>query len=427
MFKYFIMIKLSDLCRKTLINPKISIPDMKKKVLPNGLTVIFKKKRGNLVVVEVMVKVGSNYERSDEKGISHFLEHILFEGTPKRPANRDISNEIEKIGGDFNAYTSNEKTCFYVKVLKKHFGTAIDVLADVLQNSLFKEKDIAKEKNVVLKEIDLVNDDPRHYQWILLQKVLFEKHPCRFPTYGDKKVVKNLTRDKVLDFFKRYYVPNNMAISIVGDVKNWKKEVEKKFVFKKGRDVSGVKVKEPVMKRNKIRKEKKNINNTHLLLGFKTIPRKNKDSYILDVINGILGRGQSGRMFTEIRSKKGLAYDVGTQNFADMNTGYFAVYASIDRKNVELVKRMMLKELQNLEKVSTKDLKEAVDFLEGYYSIELEDTQKMADQLLFWEQVEKAENINKYLKNIKKVTVNGVKRVAKKYFKNYAMVVLEGK
>jgi len=205
---------------------------VKKIVLANGLTVIYKKKRGNSVVVEVMIKVGSNHEQKNERGISHFLEHILFEGTTTRPTNKDVSNEIEKIGGDFNAYTSNEKTCFYIKVLKKHFKIAVDVLADILQNPLFKETDIKKEKNVVIKEIDMVNDEPKYHQWILLQKLLFDKHPCRFPTYGDKKVIKNLTRQKLIKFFKKYYVPNNMVISIVGDVSNWKKEIKKKMILK---------------------------------------------------------------------------------------------------------------------------------------------------------------------------------------------------
>ena len=184
---------------------------------------------------------------------------------------------------------------------------------------------------------------------------------------------------------------------------------------------------EPAAGKNKIKKEKKNTNNTNMILGFNTVPKDNKDSYVLDVINGILGRGQSGRMFTEIRSKKGLAYDVGTQSFADVSFGYFTVYASIDRKNVELVKRMMLKELKSLQDISAEDLKEAKDFVEGYYSLDLEDTQKIADQLLFWEQIGNAEKMNEYLKKIKKVSVNDVKRAANKYFKNYTMVVLEGK
>ena len=121
---------------------------MKKTVLGNGLTVLYYPKKSNSVVVEVMINVGSCHEKNDERGISHFVEHILFEGTLKRPSNKEISNEIERIGGDFNAYTSTGKTCFYAKVLKKHFSIAVDVLADILQNPLLREEDIKKEKNV---------------------------------------------------------------------------------------------------------------------------------------------------------------------------------------------------------------------------------------------------------------------------------------
>ena len=123
---------------------------MKKVVLKNGLTVLYYPKKSNSVVVEVMINVGSCHEKSEERGISHFLEHILFEGTTKRATNKEISNEIERIGGDFNAYTSTGKTCFYAKVLKKHFTIAVDVLADILQNPLLREEDIKKEKNVII-------------------------------------------------------------------------------------------------------------------------------------------------------------------------------------------------------------------------------------------------------------------------------------
>lgn len=400
---------------------------MKKVVLKNGLTVLFYPKKGNSVVVEVMIKVGSCHEKKNERGISHFLEHILFEGTIKRPTNKEIANEIERVGGDFNAYTSTEKTCFYAKVLKKHFSIAVDVVADILQNPLLKEEDIEKEKSVVLKEIAMVHDEPRFYQWIVLQQNLFEKHPCRFPTYGDKKVIKTLTRKKVLDFFNKYYVPGNMVVSIVGDASDWRTEIEKRFFFAKGKISKHEFPAEPASRKNKKIVCKRNISNTHLVLGFKTVSRAHPDSYVLEVINGILGRGQSGKMFTEIRSKRGLAYDVGTQVMADNSFGYFAAYAIIDKKNVGLVKDLMLEEMQQLKQVLDIEVQEAKDFIEGDYLLELEDSQKVADQVLFWQQVKKAEEMKEYLKKIKKVAVADVKRVVEKYFQHYAQVVLEGK
>ncbi len=395
--------------------------------MPNGLSLIFEHKKGKAVVVEVMVRVGSNNEALSERGISHFLEHILFEGTTSRPTNREISNEIEKIGGDFNAYTTNERTCFYVKVLRKHFSIAVEILADILQHPLFREKDINKEKKVVIKEIDMVNDEPRYYQWVLLQKHLFEKHPAKYPTYGDKKVINGLNQAKVAAYFRKHYVPNNMVVSIVGGVKNWRKEIEQKFVFKKGTLPVNAVVHEPPASAPKERRERKKIANTYMIMGFKTVPRTHQDMYTLEVINGILGRGQSGRMFSEIRGKLGLAYEVGTQHVAEIKFGYFAVYATIDKKNIALVKKVILEELRKLKQVSEQDLQEAKDYIEGDYYLELEDGQKLADQILFWEQAKDARLMDTFIRRIKAVSQKDIKKVVDAYFKNYTLTILEGK
>jgi predicted Zn-dependent peptidase len=400
---------------------------MQKVVLSNGLTILHEPQKSKSVVVEVMVNIGSNQEKPSERGISHFIEHITFEGTKTRPSNHLISNEIEKVGGDFNAYTTNERTCFYVKVLKKHFHLAVEILADILQNSLFNLEEIKKEKNVVLKEIDLVNDEPKFYQWILLQQILFQKHPVRFPTYGDKKVIRDLTREKLLGYFQRHYIPKNMIISVVGDVKGWKSTIEKKFILKGRKKEFFSLVKEPELKQNKEVRTRRDVANTYVVLGFKTVPKSHPDSYVLELIDGILGRGQSGKLFTEIRGKKGLAYDVGTQHIADVSFGCFAAYATIDKKNINLVKKMILEELEKLQQVTQKELDEAKTFVEGDYYLELEDTQKVADQLLFWEQVSKAEDMYHFIPKIKKVTLEEVKRVAKRYFSKYAFAVIEGK
>ena len=400
---------------------------MQKVVLRNGLTVIYTPMKSKSVVVEVMVKVGSNHEKDHEKGISHFLEHILFEGTVKRPANQIISNEVEKIGGDFNAYTTTERTCFYVKVLKKHFPVAVDILADILQNSLFRQEDIQKEKKVVLKEIDMVFDEAKFYQWVLFQKTLYQKHPCRNPTYGDKKVIRLLSQKDILQFFHTYYQPKNMVVSIVGDVKQWKEAITRKFVLQNSQHIPLLTTSEPTKKQSLVRTEKRNVVNTYFVLGFKAVPRLHKDSVVFEVINGILGRGQSGRMFTEIRSKRGLAYDVGTQHVGNVTFGYFAVYASIDRKNVNVVQNVVLEEIQKLKNVTAHDVQEAKDFIEGDFLLELEDTQKMADNVLFWEQVNDAKLLNTFLHDIKKVTVSDVRRVVNTYCQKHTLVVLQGK
>lgn len=401
---------------------------MQKVVLENGVVVIHQHKPGNSVVVEVMVKVGSNHELPEERGISHFLEHILFEGTTKRPTNRDISNEIEKIGGDFNAYTTNERTCFHVKVLKKHFHKAVEILAEILQQPLFAEEHIEKEKNVVLKEIDMVHDEPSYYQWILLQQNLFKKTPCKYPTYGDRKVIKNLTPEQVRQYFQKHYTPNNMVVSIVGDISNWKKEVAKHFTTAKRHVYRLLYPDEPAaVKNQEVVEKRKNIANTYTVLGFKTVPRGHHDTYALEVLNGILGRGQSGRIFIEIRSKRALAYEVGTQHFADVNFGFFAVHASIDRKNKKLVKKIILEEIEKVKQCTEEDLEEAKTYVEGSYLLDMEDGQKLADQLLFWEQVRDVKLMDEFLQKIKRVTKQDLVRVIETYFKFYTFVVLRGK
>ena len=400
---------------------------MEKAVLPNGLTVIYKPKKSNLVVVEVMAKVGSNDETASERGISHFLEHILFEGTTKRPSNQKISNEIERIGGDFNAYTTNERTCFHIKVLRKHFSIAVDILSDILQHSLFREKDIKKERNVVLKEIDMVHDEPRYYQWVLFQQHLFQKHPSKYPTYGDRAVIKGLTREKVTRFFHKYYQPSNMVVCIVGDIPNWKKEIASKLMLTKGVVMRPTITTELPATKAYEKKEKKKNASTYTIMGFKTVPRTHQDAYILEIINGILGRGQSGWMFTELRGKLGLGYEVGTQHISERTYGYFAIYATIDKKNVKLVKSLILREIKKLQHVTEKDLQEAKDFIEGSYYLELDDSQKLADQILFWEQVKDAHLLNEFLSIIKKITVRDVQRVVRQYLKNPLFVVVEGK
>src|SRR3989338_6634527 len=202
---------------------------MKKYTIKNGITLIFEKTSSKSVAVEIMFKVGSNFESLKVAGISHFLEHMLFEGTKKRKTSREIANEIEKYGGDFNAYTTGDRTAFFIKIINKKFDNALDILSDIVKNPVFGEKIMEKEKQVILKEINMVNDDPRLYQWILFQEALFEKHPARYPTYGTIQTVKAITREQLVDYYKTHYNANNMIISIVGNVSNAKEKVEKYF------------------------------------------------------------------------------------------------------------------------------------------------------------------------------------------------------
>ena len=400
---------------------------MKKYKLKNGITLIFEKNSSKSVAVEVMFKVGSNYESKQVAGISHFLEHMLFEGTKKRKNSREIANEIEKYGGEFNAYTAGDRTAFFIKIIDKRFDTALDILSDMIANPIFDEKTIEKEKQVILKEINMVDDEPRLHQWILFQKTLFDKHPAKNPTYGNVETVKSFDRKHISDYYFSHYMPNNMIISVVGNIEDVKSKIEKYFGNSNPRELLKRQiVKEPLQTKVKKFVEKKKTHSSYIVLGYKTVPWKHKDSYVFDVVTAILGRGQSGWIFDEIRNKRGLAYQVGVNNEHEMDYGMFAVYAGLDKNKIEKAKKIILQQFRRLEKISKSELEEAKTYIEGNYTLEMEDNFNYADNLSLWESLEDAKLAGSYLKNIEKVTINGVRRVAKKYLNNrYTLIVIE--
>lgn len=400
---------------------------MQKFKLKNGLTVVYIKKPGTSVAVEVLVKVGSNDEKEKELGISHFIEHMVFEGTKKRGSSREIANVIEGVGGELNAYTSNERTCYYAKVPGKHFNRALDVISDILQNPLFRKEDVEKQRKIILKEVGLVTDEPRFHQWVLFGRALFKKHPARNPAYGTVRTVKKITKKQILDYYKKFYAPNNMIISVAGDVKGLKKQLEEHFFKPKGREIKEKNILEPKQKKIRIKKEKRKVANTYMVLGYRTVPRKKKESYVFDVIDAILGRGQSGWMFDTIRSKHGLAYEVGVQHVAEDDYGFFGVHLSTGKDKINLVKKLIFKVLERLKKLSDKDLKEAKEYIEGNFLLENEDSQKAADNILGWEHLTKAEDFFDYIGKIKKVSKGEVQKTAEKYFTDkYCLAVIEG-
>jgi len=401
---------------------------MKKLKLNNNLIIILEKKQTETVTVHATVKTGSNNEIPRINGISHFIEHMVFEGTKKRPDSKTISNEIESLGGELNAYTSNERTCFYVKVPKKHTEKALDIISDIIQNPLFNQKNIEKERKIILKEINLHKDEPRFHQWVLFSKALFQKHPAKLPTYGTVEAVKKLTRKDLLNYYHKYYVPNNITLSVVGNFnKNIQNKIKNQFKnFKKKEIKKEKQIIEPKQTKITIKKEKRKILNSYMVLGYKTVKRTNKDSYTLDVIKSILGKGQSGRMFQEIRHKHGLAYEVGVHNEPSIDYGFFAVYLNTDKKNIKKIIRLILKEFQKLRNLTKKELKEAKGFLIGQYILENEDTREVADELGFLESAGDIKIFNNYIKKINKVTKKEILKAARKYLtKNYALAIIE--
>jgi predicted Zn-dependent peptidase len=397
---------------------------MQTKVLQNGLKVIYEHKDSNAVCILASVFAGSNSEEPRIAGISHFIEHMLFEGTAKRKDSFAVSNEIESLGGDLNAATSNERTFYYIKVLNKHFNKAVDVLSDILFHPLFEPSILKKEKRVIIDEIKLVNDQPRYYQWILFQNTLFKRHPARNAVYGTIDTIDGLARSDVLGYYRSHYRPNNMVVVIVGNVPDVFSKVSAYFdapaaVVPLIRAIEEPPADKPVVKRI----QRKTLQ-SYVVIGWKTPPRNHKDSYTLDVIRGILGRGQSGKIFDEIRTKRGLAYDVGVLHNPSTDFGYFAIYVNTNKKNIPSVQAIILDEIAGLKNATQTELNEAKTFLEGEFLLQAEDNQKLADLIAFWSQAVDGESVKDYLKRIKAVTAADISSVIKKYFKNHTMVVI---
>lgn len=402
---------------------------MKKTKLKNGLTIIYHKKQSDSIAIEITVKTGSNNEDKKTSGISHFIEHIVFEGTENYTTSKELANEIEKYGGELNAYTEEERTVFYIKIIKKHFDIALKVLENIVFKPTLKQQIIDKERKIILDEIKMVTDEPRFQQWVFFAKTLFEKHPSKNPIYGTKEAVKAITRKELIEYYKKHYIPNNIIITVVGDIDRAQKLIEKKLSkYKLGKIVLRQKIKEPKQIKPKIAIQKKEVSNSYAVLGYKTPNRLDKESYALDIIGAILGRGQSGKIFYEIRTKRGLAYEVGVHHEPEKDCGSFAIYFGTDKKNINKIVKIALEELNKIQKITDLELIEAKDYIEGSHKLHMEDTFRQADDIGYWALIGKPQNTQTYISTIRKITIDEVKKVAKKYFtKNYTLAIIKQK
>ncbi len=397
---------------------------MKRKTLGNGLTLVYEKKPGESVAIGVTVRVGSKDEPDKIMGISHFIEHMLFNGTTNRKA-IEIASEIEAIGGELNAMTGTDRTFYYTRVPKKHFEKGLEILSDIIQNPLFDKKEIEKERKIILDEVNLTHDQPRFYQWVLFYKSLFRGRLGR-ETIGTEKSVKSIQRKDLTRFHSINYVPRNMVVTVVGNTTNIIGKVEKNFT---GFKTAGKKRKKSVfVPRNKhrIKIEKRPVTQSYLVLGYQSPGRSHKDSFCLDIIRSLLGRGQSGRLFQEIRAKQALAYEVGVHHEASANYGFFSVYVNTDKKNIPAIKKIVITEFNKLKNLTNKDILDAKRQIEGEYLLSGEDNAKLSEQLGFFEVVKGAAESKNYIKKIRKVTLSDVKRVVGKYLDDrYTLSILE--
>jgi predicted Zn-dependent peptidase len=350
--------------------------------LDNGLRVITETMpQTRSVSICIFIGVGSRYESEQQAGVSHFIEHLCFRGTPKRTTAREISEAIEGVGGIINAGTDKELTVYWCKVAQPHLTLALDVLADILCNSRLDPADIERERQVITEEINMSLDSPAQLVNMLIDELLWPQHPLGRDIAGSKESVAAITREMIVDYLGQQYLPTNTVVSIAGagEQKEMVGAVEKAlggwteprpnptFSPYREREFSPLRI------------EAKETEQAHLCLALSGLPLLHPKRFTLDLLNVILGEGMSSRLFTEIRDRMGLAYSIHSyaEHFAD--TGSITVYAGVEPKNLPVAVKAILEQLARLkEPVPQAELTKAKELSKGRLLLRMEDSRTVA-------------------------------------------------
>lgn len=402
-----------------------------KTILPNGLRVLTVPMPSfESATVLVMVGAGSRYETAKNSGISHFLEHMAFKGTQKRPNAMVISSLIDGMGGEFNAFTGKETTGYYIKAAKTKLELMLDILSDMLQNSKLEQTEIDKEKGVIIEEINLYEDMPMRKIGDVYEQALYGDTPMGWDIAGSKEVILGTKREDFLSYLSSLYSADNITVVVAGgiDPSACSGLVEKYFGdMKQFKTISFQGIKEHQTKPFTLIKEKK-TEQTHLALGFRTVDINNPEHYPLSILSSILGGGMSSRLFHEVREKRGLAYYVRAHSDEYQDAGSIVAMAGVDPKRsleaVEVIMDEFRKVSLGKAEITKEELNKAKEYLKGHLVLELEDSRSVAGYYAHQELLEKEIlNPDEILKKIDAVTLEQIVEMGKKYFRNSTLTL----
>lgn len=396
----------------------------RKTTLKNGLRIITApQKSTKAVTVLVLVQTGSKYETKEKNGISHFLEHMFFKGTIKRPNTLAIAEALDRVGGEFNAFTDKEDTGYWAKVDGKHIDLALDWVSDVFLNSKLGKKEIEKEKGVIIEEINMYLDTPMFYIEDLWEELLYGDQPAGWGIAGNKKVIAKIKRKQFIDYILNHYLSKNVVIVVTGNIKkteDLKIKIKNYFKdIKTGRTKSKKHVIETQKKPETLVHYKK-TDQTHLHLGVRAYDIFDSRRYILMLLSVILGGNMSSRLWISVREKEGLAYYIKTSFHGYTDSGYLVTKAGIDNNRVEKAIEIILKEYSKIveEKVNKNELRKAKDYIRGRSILNMEDS---SSQATFYGAQELLENriltLEEKFVKIEAVTADDIRRVAKDIFR----------
>ncbi len=367
----------------------------------------------------IWVKNGSRDENINNNGISHFIEHMLFKGTFKRSA-KDIAEEMDALGGQINAYTTKEYTCYHTRVLDKHIEKAVDILSDMFLNSKFDDNDVSRERNVILEEINMYDDAPEEVVHDKLQESIWKNSSLGLPILGTADTISNFDGKIIKDYFDKHYTNENTVISIAGNVNENEAFalVEKYFGDKKSLKTLNEEKEKTVYYPSFI-KSPKDIEQIHMCMCFPGLERDHENKYDMTIFNTIFGGGMSSRLFQKIREDNGLTYSIYSYISAYTDAGLFAVYAGMNPNQTEKVCRLIYEEIEDIKNslISDKVIKITKEQIISNYIIGTESTvnrmTSMGGSVLLRNTVQTQEEI---ISNIESVTAQSVHNIVNKIF-----------
>ena len=394
--------------------------DVRTHTLKNGLRVVLAPSpAADSVTVMVMSGTGARYERKEENGMAHFLEHMVFKGTKKRKSPQIIAEAIDAVGGTFNAFTAKDHTAYYAKVGKAHFDVAFDIVSDIFLNPTFPKKELEKERGTIIEEINMYEDMPIYGIHFESDVTIFgDGHAMGHTVLGPKENIRSFTRKQFTDYFTRHYVAENSAVCIAGNFSERAvlAKVRKAFGAMRTGDVTMPEPYTHAQNAPRVRIKHKKTDQTHFALALPSVPLNHKDEIVAEVLAAVLGGGTSSRLFSEIRERRGLAYYVRAENDPYTDTGVLLMRAGVTNEKLPLAVELTVKELRKLvrTRVSAKELKKAKEYLKGGTALSLETTDARTNFIGYSVLVRnKTPDITAFNKKIDAVTPAQLQRVAK--------------
>lgn len=398
-----------------------------KTVLENGLRIITVPQADSVAAtIFVLVEAGSKYEKKELNGISHFLEHMCFKGTASRPKPGMIAEELAALGAQFNAFTSQEFTCYYVKVAKRHFDKALEIVSDLYMNPVFNPEEIDKERGVVIEEINMYEDMPQHKVQRLMLELLYGDQPAGWDVAGRKEVIQKITQEDFLNYRKEHYVASATAVAVAGSFNEEAAILKIKGHFqvipeseKSGKPKTMESQQEPAL-----HVHKKDSDQTHLVIAARAFDAFDDRRFALQVLSDVLGGGMSSRLFHKVRNELGAAYYIHSSPDLLTDHGVLDIVAGVDHKKIKEVIRAILKECARLkeELVPEKELQKAKDHLSGSILLDLETSDQLANFYGGQEIVEKKIiTPDELIAKLRAVTAEEVRNVAQDIFKDQGL------